>query len=167
MATNLETTLTLLMTWDFTNALDLSTPRDKNTLTCSDSLGQGTGSAQADLVWHDERTLTGTSESLDLAGSLTNAWGSTVTFAKVKGILIHNTNTTTLKVLAIGGAVATQFVNWVANSSDIVNIGPDGLFLLWSPVDGYAVGAGASDILKIDAGANTITYDIVIVGTSA
>jgi len=48
-----------------------------------------------------------------------------------------------------------------------VNVGPDGYLLVWSPIDGYAVTATSADILQIDPGANTIAYDIVIIGTSA
>lgn len=167
MATALGVTLSCSLRWIFTNADDLSTPQDAATLDVSDTLANGTGSAQADVIWRDQRTLAATSEDLDLAGVLTNVWGATVTFVKVKTILIKNTNTSTTKLLAVGGAAATQFSNWVASVTDIVNIGPDGVFLLHSPIDGYAVGAGATDKLKIDAGANTITYKIVIIGTSA
>ena len=159
--------ITLSLRHMLQSALDLETAQSILNQSYDDSMTTGTSANQVDKVWSDSRTLAATSETLDLAGSLTDAFGSTVTFVKVRTILIHNTSTTTTEVLAIGGAAGTQFVNWVANSSDIVNIGPDGIFLLHSPIDGYAVGAGASDFLKIDAGADTITYEIIIWGTSA
>ena len=57
----------------------------------------------------------------------------------------------------------------MAAAGDIVNVDPGGIMLLTSPVDGWAVGAGASDVLRIANGAavNAITYDIVVWGTSA
>jgi len=167
MATSLAITLSAGITWTFTNALDLTTTSDGTTLDLGDTLANGTGVNQADVMWHDSRLLSATSEELDLAGSLTNAFGTTVTFAKIKTIIIKNTSTTTTQILAVGGAAATQFSNWVAHVSDIVNIGPDGVLILHSPIDGYAVGAGATDKLKIDAGAVNITYKIVLIGTSA
>lgn len=133
------------------------------------SMVSGTSDSQSDTVWSDTRTLTATSEELDLAGSLPAPLdpSGTVTFAEVTILAIRNKSTTSTEILAIGGAAANHFVNWVANSSDIVNIGPNGVMLLTSPIDGYAVTAGSADKLKIDAGADTITYDILIVGRSA
>ncbi len=166
MATALSVTLTFKLSHDYTNALDLSTPKDDFDLTLSDTLSNGTGNDQVDVVWHDQRTLATTSENLDLAGSLTSSFGTTVTFAKVKAFCIKNTATTTNQIVTVGGAGATQFVNWVGAVTDTVKIGPAAILLLWSPMDGYAVGAGASDLLKIATNAS-ITYDIWIIGTSA
>jgi hypothetical protein len=129
------------------------------------SLENGTGANQADVLWQDQRTLTATSEELDLAGILAGIYGPTLTFAKVKGLYIENTNIATGAVLTVGGAAANAFVNWVGDVTDKIKIGPGGHLQLASPVDGYAVGAG--DKLKIDAGAATIIYKIVILGTSA
>ena len=167
MATTLATTLTLLLRGNYNKEFDLQDASNNLALNVGDTLATGTGANQADVLWHDTRTLTATSEDLDLAGSLTDAFGDTVTFVKVKGILIHNKSTTATEILAVGGAASNQLINWVANNSDIVNIGPDGVLLLWSPVDGYAVTASTGDLLKIDSGSDTITYDIVIIGTSA
>lgn len=55
----------------------------------------------------------------------------------------------------------------MANATDIVHVGPGGILILTSPVDGYAVTAATGDILKIDSGAATINYTIVIWGRSA
>jgi hypothetical protein len=128
----------------------------------------GTGASQSDLVWSDTRSLVATSESIDLAGTLTSQLtGATVTFAEVTAIIIRNNATTTAYKLLVGGAAANQFINWVAAANDIVHIGPGGIFVLTSPVDGFAVTAGTGDILKIDSGAVTISYSIVVIGRSA
>ncbi len=147
---------------------DLSTPNDTLILNLADALASGTAIDQADLLFHDERTLAATSEELDLAGGLTSSFGATLTFVKIKGILIRNTSETAGDILAVGGAAANAFANWVGNTSDIVNVGPNGFLLLWNPsLAGYGVTAGTADLLKIDAGANTITYEIMLIGTSA
>jgi len=152
--------------WDETGSGDLFTPRAQHTIEHLIALASGTSASQADLVWSDTRTLAATSENLDLAGSLSGALGTTVTFAKVSGIIIRNNTATAAAKLLVGGAASNQFINWVANSSDILQIGPSGILFLTSPVDGYAVTAATGDILKIDSGAATISYSIVIWGRS-
>ena len=167
MAKTLATTLTIALGADYRNALDLNTVRDSLAYNIAKSLATGTAANQADRSWHDTRTLTGTSEELDLAGVLTDGFGATLTFVKIKAIVIQNKNTTAAANLAIGGAAANGFINWVANATDIVNIGPGGVLVLYSPVDGYGVTAATGDLLKINSGAATISYDIAIIGTSA
>jgi hypothetical protein len=168
MATTLTTTLTLLLeAVAQQEGVDLSTPEDRLSLDKSDRLADGISTDQADVLWHDTRTLAATSEDLDLAGSLTDGMGNTVTFAAVKGILIHNTNTTAGETLTLGGAASSAFASIFGDSSDKLVIRPDGLALLWAPRVGYTVTAGTGDKLKVDAGAATIIYDILIVGTSA
>ncbi|MCI0351567.1 MAG: hypothetical protein L0Z53_19260 [Acidobacteriales bacterium] len=163
----LSSNLSLAINWNHTSALDLSTVTDNATVDYGDSLASGTGLDQCDLKFHDRRTLSATTEELDLAGSLTDAFGQTITFAKVKGILIHNRNTTAGQTLIIGGAAANAFPLFT-DVTDKYTLGPDGKFLAWEPsLAGKAVTAGTGDKLKLDAGANTVTYDIVIFGTSA
>ena len=164
MATSLDSfRLTLRLAWDFVNGLDLSDVTDEKTLDWNDSLTNGTGTDQGNMMWHDERTLATTSEDLDLAGSLVNAFGRTITFTKIKGLFVKNTSTTTGQNVLVGGAAANQFVNWVSDASDEVVVGPNGCLALWSPMDGYAVTAATGDILRIETDAN-ITYRIVLVG---
>ena len=164
----LTTNLELKLSINHTVSKDLSTPEDKFQQSVVDVLSSGTGLDNADLVFHDSRTLAATSEDLDLAASLSDSFGNTLTFVKVKGIFIKNTSTTAGDILSVGGAAANQFINWVGNSSDIINIGPDGVLFLWDPsLAAYAVTAGTGDLLKIDAGGNTITYEIIIIGTDA
>jgi len=151
---------------------DLSTLEDKidGTNLPSWVVANGTGANQADLIWHDQRTLAlSTSEDLDLAGSLTDAFGATVTFARVKGIVVYAASGNGDNI-QVGGAASNQFINWVANSSDIINVRPGGTFALIAPdAVAYAVTAGTGDLLRItnaDSG-DAATYDIYIIGASA
>jgi hypothetical protein len=130
-------------------------------------LSGGTGANQANQIFMDRRTLTtGATESLDLAGALTNLLGQTITFTKVKLILIVNpaTNTTSLTV---GNAASNQFATFLGAVTHTVGpINPGGFFAIGDPgANGYAVVAATGDLLKIanSAGAS-ITYDIVIIG---
>jgi hypothetical protein len=155
-----------------TSPLDLSTPVDPLVYNLSAVFASGTGSGQCDKLFHDTRTLTtGASEDLDLAGSLLDFQGNAITFAKVKFILIHNKSTT--RTLTVGGAASNQFINWVGNANDVINLPPSttgapSVLLLLAPASGYAVTAATGDLLKItnDSGASAV-YDIIIAGTSA
>jgi hypothetical protein len=135
----------------------------------SPEFATGTASYQFDRVWSDQRTLTATSEDLDLAGVLTSQLdGSTITFVEIGGILIYNTSTTA--ALTVGGAAANQaFTGLFAAATERLKVGPLGQVAWVSPIDGggLTVVAGTADQLKIDAGAATITYQIVLLGRSA
>ena len=87
----------------------------------------GTGDNQQDLVWTDRRTLTATSETLDLYAGL------------------------------FGGAAHT------------LKVSGGGIFHWEAPLDGggLTVTNTTAQDLKIDAGAATITYDILVWGVSA
>lgn len=124
----------------------------------------GTAAGQANQIFQDQRTLAATSEDLDLSGVLANKLGETITFTKVRTILIRNLATETGKVLSVGGAASNALAGLFGNVNDVIKIGPGGAFLLDSPVDGIAVTGGTGDLLKIDSGSDTITYDITIVG---
>ena len=167
MAKTLATTMSLKIAATYENDAALNSTLGVLTHVISDALATGTAAEKADLFYAQRRTLAATSEDLDLAGILLDDYRAALTFVKIRGLLIHNLSTTTTENLAVGGAAATQFVNWVGNASDIVNVGPNGILFLWSPQDGYAVTAGTGDLLKIDAGSDTIIYDIIVIGTSA
>lgn len=166
MATSLKTDLQVSVKHVFTNPLDLSTAKDELTLNIPITLTNGTAAGMADVVFHDERTLTtGASEDLDLAGTMTNAFGTTVTFAKIKAILIYNTST--VRTLTIGGASFNGWISRMGSSTHTFKIGPGGFDFFYEPV-GFAVTADTADLLKIlnDSGTSCI-YRIWIVGTSA
>ena len=133
------------------------------------SVSAGTGANQLDLVFSDQRTLSATSsEELDLAGGLTDSFGTTLTFARIKYLYVYSASANG-GLIQVGGAATNAFVNWVANSSDILQVRPDGAFTLSAPgATGYAVTGGAGDLLKIaNTDSSEATYDIVIAGTSA
>jgi hypothetical protein len=153
-----------------TNPLDLVTGRAPLDFAASIALGSGTGANQADRVWSDSRTLAAsTTEDLDLAGVLVDAFGATITLARVKGLIIRAAAGNTNPVV-VGGAASNGFVGWVADATDKVNVRPGGVLGLFAPDSaGYPVTAGTADLLRIgNGGAGTsVTYDIVIIGASA
>jgi hypothetical protein len=127
----------------------------------------GTGVGAVDKQFDDERTLAdGVSENLDLSGSLLDAFGASLLFAKIKILAIKNKSAT--QTLSVGGAATLGFIGWVGDPTDVVKIGPGAMALLICDPAGVAVTAGTGDLLKIanSAGAACI-YDIFISGSSA
>lgn len=152
-----------------TNPLDLATGRTPLDYVTTMVLSSGTGANQADRIFHDQRTLAASgTEDLDLAGVLTDSFGATITFARIKAVLITaasgNTNVVNLTRTAVNG------VPLFTAAGDGISILPGGGFAWWSPgATGVVVTAGTGDLLTVtNGGAGTsVTYDVVIIGASA
>ena len=165
MATSLTTTLTFVLKTFYTNALDLSIPNDPMNLDLKDSFANGVIIDTADMVWHDRRSAAAANDPIDFSAALTGPLGTVLTFAKIKSIAIHNRSVTIGDFLTIGGG-ANEFPLFVA-AGDQYAIGPNNIFFIWDPsLAARAVGAG-TDTLNVNPGANTIEYDIVVIGTTA
>lgn len=153
-----------------TSPKDLSTPTDALDYTERLAWSSGTGANAADMLWHDTRTLTASAtENLDLAGGLTNSFGATQTFARIKLLMVKAASANTNNVL-VGGDATSTFLTWVVAENDAVVVRPGGLLLLHAPdATAYAVTATTGDLLMItnSAGSTSVTYDIVIIGASA
>jgi hypothetical protein len=123
----------------------------------------GTGANQLDFVWSDRRTLAATSEEIDLVGGLVDSFGVAFSVAKLKFLAIINRSTTVGHNLEVGGASAAVPIFSAANDEIIVP--PGGKLIYVAPsLAGIAVTATSADLLKVDAGANTISYDIILGG---
>lgn len=129
----------------------------------------GTLANQADLLWSDERTLAAsTSEDLDLAGVLTDAFGATITAVELVAIYVEAAAGNTNNVV-IGDA--TQPVPLFGGTNPTLAIKPGGAFMLVAPnAAGQAtIGAGSTDDLKVanSGSGSSVTYKIVVLGRSA
>ncbi len=106
------------------------------------------------------------SETLDLSGSLTDAFANSITFTKVKAILVAAAATNVNDVV-VGGVGANGWVSPFGSTSDKVNVKPGGMLLLVAPdANGLAVTAGTADLLKVANGSSgsAVAYDIMIIG---
>jgi hypothetical protein len=132
------------------------------------SFTDGTGANQLNVLWSDIRTLTATSETLDINGILTSAYGATVSLLRVKGIYVRNTSTTNGNNLLVGGAASNAWATLFGDVTDKFQVLPSGVLLAGGPLaTGYAVTAGTADQLKVDSGSATITYRIALLGCNA
>lgn len=159
--------VTIRVSSKLTAAGDLSSASASLDKTFATPLTNGTGLNQANNSWSDRRTLaSGANEDLDLAGTLTNAFGATVVFTKIKSITIQAlmANTTNMTVTR----PAANGVPFMLAAGDGFVLTPGGCFTLTNPSDaGIAVTAATGDLINIanSAGASG-SYDIVIVGVA-
>lgn len=133
------------------------------------ALTSGTGSNQVDLEFVQQTTLAASGTTTrDLAGSLSDAFGTTLTFVKIKGIYVTaasgNTNNVLVKPNSSNG-----FLGPFNAATDRVAIPPGGSFMVTAPASGWTVTAGTGDILYFaNSGAGTsVTFDLHLIGTSA
>lgn len=135
------------------------------------NFASGTVANAADIVYIAERTIaSNTTDSIDLAGVLTDAFGATITAAELVAIAVINKNATGVANttnLTIGGGSTNQVPGF---SSGIATVKPKGMFLHVNPdATGIAtVTAGTGDILPIvnSTGAAN-TYQIAILARTA
>lgn len=166
--------LTARITWSlsgsYSNALDLGiTGQASPAINRALDLASGVGASQADVLWSDQRTIAPSStEDLDLkGGGLTDVFGNAINPAKVRAILVYAATTNTNDVVLGGDANSVPFLSTAATT---VTLLPGASFVLTAPATaGIAVTAATGDIIQVaNSGAGTsVTYDIVIIGTSS
>jgi len=166
---SLNVNLNVGLAWRLLGTSDLGNPKDSDSYRYALALASGTGLNQADVIFHDRRTLAGSgNDDLDLRGALTNSIGGAAVFAKVKVILVVNRNVVAGDNLRIGLGSNPVASPWVASGDGAV-IGPGGIFLTANPsLAGFATTADTADILRIaNPGNNSIDFDLLLLGTSA
>ncbi len=130
----------------------------------------GNGLNQAQQVFSDTRTLAASAaENLDLAGVLTNVFGATLSFTKIKGIIVVASADNTNDVV-IGGHATAALAALFGDVTDTIKVKPGGMFALVAPAAaGYAVVATTGDMLTVtnSAGSTGVTYDIIILGATS
>lgn len=164
MAEALNLQMVLKMIGSLENAIDLSTPIQPFSTDYSKAFSNGTGANQGNMLWQDQRTTDTTGEELDLAGGLTSAFGTTITFAAVKGVLIVASSANSGNVV-VSRPASNGLVLFAAASDALAGLKPGGVFLFTDPsAAGLTVTAGTGDLLKVAASTGSITYDIWIWG---
>ena len=159
--------LALSLTGSYAKQVDIDTAVKTISISKSLSLTNGQGDNQGDLLWYDSRQVSsGVPEDLDLAGSLSDLYGQTLTLVELVMLIIHNKSTTAAEQLQIGGDA--NAVPIFGATADYLLLGAGGFLVYTAPYDGtITVTAGTGDILQVAAASGTIDYDIVVVGRSA
>ncbi|TXL91586.1 hypothetical protein [Streptomyces sp. IB2014 016-6] len=167
----LSSTLAIMASANQTAALDLGVASAPVNLSRSVTLGSGTGVGKADRIFHDRRVLNASAtEDLDLAGVLVDAFGQTITFARIKGLLVSAAAGNSNNVV-IGAAASSPWAT-AFNATGTLTLRPGASVALMAgaaDATAYGVTASTGDLLKIaNSGAGSaVTYDVVIIGASA
>lgn len=167
----LTSRLSVAVNAEQTSALDLTTASAPVAWARQVALATGTGAGQADLIFSDTRTLAASdTEDLTLTADLTGAFGATLTFVKVKALAIAAAAGNTNNVV-VGAATSNAWAT-LLNSTGTVTLRPGAFFVAVAGIadaTGWAVTASTGDLLKVanSAGSTGVTYDIVVIGTSA
>lgn len=166
----LDTKFHVELVSDYTNPLDLESGDSFIKYAKQINLTTGTSANQADKRFTDTRTLTASStEDLDLAGSLTDVFGATLTFARVKFLLVYAAAANTNNVV-VGGASSNAWPGPFGATTHTVAVQPGGLLVMQAPgATAWPVTPATGDLLHVanSAGGTSVTYDIVIIGASA
>ncbi len=166
---SLTTRLSVALAAQLTGTHDHAPPSSKLEPGWQIDLTNGTGAGKADRLWSDRRTIAASSsEDLDLAGSLTDALGATVTLARVKLLAVYALPTNTNDVV-LGDAASATWTSLLGADGTIA-VKPGGLLLAVAPgATAYPVTATTADLLKVanSSSGSAVTYDIYIIGASA
>ena len=118
----------------------------------------GTGAGAANKQWNDNRTLGGSSDSLDLAGGLTNRIGEAASFATVRLVYLR-ADADNAADLTVGGGS-----NPWDTAFDTLTVQPGQEILLkTTDATGWTVTAGTGDLLQV-AGTSGDSYEIYLAG---
>lgn len=134
------------------------------------SLANGTGEGKCSVFYVDEITIAaGATVNLDLAGSLTDVFGASIAFTKVRLIYIELTSSTgsTGSSISVGGHASAAFSSFFGDATDKIKIRLGGCMQL-SCVDStaYPVTATTADTLKIvnNDGSNPVIVRVGFAG---
>lgn len=167
----LTTRLSVTASAQQTTTLDLGSASAQIAKPYTIDLADGTAAGQANRIFHDTRTLAASAtEDLDLAGVLTDAFGVSLTFARIKGLIVSAAAANTNNVI-LGGAASNGFISWVGAATHTLTIRPGATLALMAgaaDATGYVVTAATADLLRVaNSGAGTsVSYDVILVGCS-
>jgi len=163
----LDSRINVAVIANLTSPLDLATGSVPLSQSADVPLINGTGSGQADRIWHDQRTIAASgTDSLDLKGSLLDAFGAAFTPAKLKAIYVKAASANTNNVVIT--RPSSNGVPWASAAGDAVPVLPGGVIAWVAPGAGITVTADTGDLIDIvnSGGGTSVTYDIVLIGTS-
>jgi hypothetical protein len=133
------------------------------------SYANGTASNQVDTIYAKTVTLAATTQTIDLT-SLTDPAGNSINFARVRELIVVNTSTAAGFDLKVE-AGASNGVAFLPPAANFLLARYNGSLRVSDPV---STGSGNGNVITsstktitFDAGANTVTFLVLIVGGSA
>ena len=167
----LSTVVGLSVSANIVNALNLGGATATLSTTFGTSLIDGALAGQANRAFWDHRTLAAsTSETLDLAGSLADQFGVTMTFARIK-LLVVSADVANTNNVVVGGAASNAVAGLFGATTHTAIVRP-GTTLSWivggADATGYTVTAGTGDLLQIanSSSGTSVSYSVVVIGAA-
>ena len=139
----------------------LSPPTASIGIANSNDYTTGSGANQVNAWYATTRSAAAAADTIDLDADLADAFGTTLVFTSIKEIWIINRSTASGEDLTISGDAMLAFVG---NNAHQAKAAAGGMWHQSAPVDGFAISSPDQDVLSIDPGANTISYDLIIAG---
>lgn len=131
-------------------------------------LTYGTGSGKANKLYCAKRTLAATTfDLIDLAGSLSDGIGNTLTFTKLKLALVAIVAPDGAKSLRVGPQNQSNTFQgeWGGGGATVYEAVTHWKPVVYEPVAGYTVTASTGDILPIyNPGASSLDYWLLLAG---
>lgn len=154
MATALRVTTNVSVSGQYVKTADLETATTPIAISKKQDYTNGSGSEQCDLHVADTRSGT---ETINLNSTLTDIYGTTANFAKIRELIIVNNETTDGNDIVLTGDFITGALGVVTS----ITVEAGGVFHVRSPITGLTVtDAGQNDITVTGA----YSYDIIIEG---
>ncbi len=164
MATTFKGSVRLTVAGTLSSGIDIGSITHNINLAQTHRYTNGDAAGKANMMYIDHKIIPADDDVvLDLSGGLDDAFGDSILFTKIKGIIVHAADTN-VSPIGIGG---NNFANWVNDTSDIINVRPGGTFMLMcNDADAYQVVADSGDMLEMINfdGDNQAEYDIVLIG---
>lgn len=163
---SLSANVKLTVSGSLSNTIDIGSAGYSFNKSFTQAFTNGTGADQANQIWTDERTISGSSnDDLDLYGSLTNAFGTTLNFTSIKGIFIKAGDSNGGN-LTIGGEGSNPFSSIFSDPTDKLVLPPSSFVGICNPnANGYTVTASTGDMLRIaNLDSASATYEILVIG---
>lgn len=162
MATTLTVDLIAQIAGTYKSVTGLNAALQTLAINISKSLTNGTGDNKSDRVALISATAAASPDTYDLDGGadVVDIFGNGVTFTTIRGLLIANKSLVSAEVLTIAG---DWFTTTVINGTSY-EIKPSSYLWTTAIIDGYTVTADTGDVLSIDPGADSIAYDLILIG---
>jgi len=165
----LDTRISVTLRAALNSVLDLGTSKSELGYLKDITLLSGTGTNQADRIFHDNRTINASAtDSLDLAGGgLVDPFNAALTIVKLKLVYVYADPANTNNVVVT--RPASNGVPLFAAAGDALPVLPGGEFLWVAPGAGITVTPTTADLLDLvnSAGGSQVKCDVVLIGTSA
>jgi hypothetical protein len=124
----------------------------------------GSNANQMATIYVEETALTNSqARTVDLS-AVTNNFGDTVHFARVRFLAV-SASSSNADAVEIGGSASAAFSAWLGDASDAIQVRPGGIATFVAPdATAYAVGTNVN-LLVTNTGTNALTYTLYIGGS--